>query len=116
MATPLHLEFERDIVELQKQIDGLLQTAEEKGIDVSNEVRVLRRKLEILKEEIFQNLTPLEQVQVARHPKRAYTLDYVNRIFTDWVELYGDRAYRDDGAVVGGWARLNGDSVMVVGH
>ncbi|MFH1764191.1 MAG: acetyl-CoA carboxylase carboxyltransferase subunit alpha [Gemmatimonadota bacterium] len=116
MATPLHLEFERDIVELQKQIAGLLRTAEEKGIDVSHEVRVLGRKLEVLREEIFQNLTPLEQVQVARHPKRPYTLDYVSRVFTDWIELCGDRAYRDDGAVVGGWARLNGDSVMVVGH
>jgi acetyl-CoA carboxylase carboxyl transferase subunit alpha len=116
LATPLHLEFEQDIVELQKQIDGLLKTAEEKGFDVSDEVRVLGRKLEILREEIFQNLTPLEQVQVARHPKRPYTLDYISRIFTDWVELCGDRAYRDDGAVVGGWARLNGDSIMVVGH
>ena len=116
MATPLHLEFERDIVELRKQIDGLLKTAEDKGIDVSDEVRILGRKLEILKEEIFQNLTPLEQVQVARHPKRPYTQDYVKRVFTDWIELFGDRAYRDDGAVVGGWARLNGDSVMVIGH
>ncbi len=116
MATPLHLEFERDIVGLQEQIDGLLKTAEEKGIDVSDEVRILGRKLEVLREEIFQNLTPLEQVQVARHPKRPYTLDYVDRVFTDWIELFGDRAYRDDGAVVGGWARLNGDSVMVVGH
>ncbi|MFH1762902.1 MAG: acetyl-CoA carboxylase carboxyl transferase subunit alpha, partial [Gemmatimonadota bacterium] len=75
MATPLHLEFERDIVGLQKQIDGLLRAAEEKGIDVSDEVRILGRKLEVLREEIFQNLTPLEQVQVARHPKRPYTLD-----------------------------------------
>ncbi|MGD2120359.1 MAG: acetyl-CoA carboxylase carboxyltransferase subunit alpha [Gemmatimonadota bacterium] len=116
MATPLHLEFERDIIELQNQIDGLLKTAEDKGIDVSDEVRILGRKLEVLKEEIFQNLTPLEQVQVARHPKRPYTLDYISRIFTDWVELSGDRGYRDDGAVVGGWARLNGDSVMVIGH
>ena len=116
MATPPHLEFEKDIVELQKQIDGLLQNAEDKGIDVSDEVRVLGRKLEVLKEEIFRNLTPLEQVQVARHPKRPYTLDYVSRIFTDWVELFGDRGYRDDGAIVGGWARLNGDSVMVVGQ
>ncbi|MBT8396229.1 MAG: acetyl-CoA carboxylase carboxyltransferase subunit alpha [Gemmatimonadetes bacterium] len=116
MATPLHLDFERDIVELQRQIDGLLKTAEEKGIDVSDEVRILGRKLEVLREEIFQNLTPLEQVQVARHPKRPYTLDYISRIFTDWVELFGDRGFRDDGAVVGGWARLNGDSVMVVGH
>jgi acetyl-CoA carboxylase carboxyl transferase subunit alpha len=116
LATPLHLEFERDIIELQNQIDGLLKTAEDKGIDVSDEVRILGRKLEVLKEEIFQNLTPLEQVQVARHPKRPYTLDYISRIFTDWVELFGDRGYRDDGAVVGGWARLNGDSVMVVGQ
>jgi acetyl-CoA carboxylase carboxyl transferase subunit alpha len=110
------LEFERDIVELQKQIDGLLHKAEEKGIDVTDEVRILGRKLEVLKEEIFRNLTPLEQVQVARHPKRPYTLDYVSRIFTDWVELFGDRTFRDDGAVVGGWARLDGESVMVVGH
>ncbi len=116
MATPLHLEFERDIVELKNQINGLLKTAEEKGIDVSDEVRILGRKLEVLKEEIFQNLTPLEQVHVARHPKRPYTLDYIARIFTDWVELFGDRGYRDDGAVVAGWARLNGDSVMVIGH
>lgn len=116
LATPLHLEFERDIVELQKQIDGLLHKAEEKGIDVTDEVRILGRKLEVLKEEIFRNLTPLEQVQVARHPKRPYTLDYVSRIFTDWVELFGDRSFRDDGAVVGGWARFDGDSVMIVGH
>jgi len=116
LATPVHLEFERDIVGLKKQIDGLRKTAEDKGIDVSDEVRILGRKLEVLKEEIFKNLTPLEQVQVARHPKRPYTLDYVARVFTDWIELFGDRAYRDDGAVVGGWARLNGDSIMVIGH
>ncbi len=116
MATPLHLEFERDIVELQKQIDGLLRTAEDKGLDVSDEVRILGRKLEVLKEEIFRNLTPLEQVHVARHPKRPFTLDYVDLVFTDWVELFGDRAYRDDGAIVGGWARLEGESVMLVGQ
>ncbi len=116
MATPVHLEFERDIVELQKQIDGLLRKAEEKGLDVTDEVRILGRKLEVLREEIFKNLSPLEQVQVARHIRRPYTLDYVSRIFTDWIELFGDRAFRDDGAVVGGWARFDGDSVMVIGH
>jgi acetyl-CoA carboxylase carboxyl transferase subunit alpha len=116
LATPPHLEFERDIIELRKQIDNLLRTAEDKGLDVSDEVRVLGRKLEVLKEEIFQSLTPLEQVQVARHPKRPYTLDYVSRIFSDWVELFGDRAFRDDGAVVGGWARVDGTSVMIVGQ
>jgi acetyl-CoA carboxylase carboxyl transferase subunit alpha len=116
LATPVHLEFERDIVELQKQIDGLLRKAEEKGLDVTDEVRILGRKLEVLREEIFKNLSPLEQVQVARHIRRPYTLDYVSRIFTDWIELFGDRAFRDDGAVVGGWARFDGDSVMVIGH
>ncbi len=116
MATRPHLEFERDIGEIQEQIEGLMQTAEKKGIDVSDEVRVLRRKLEVLTEETFKNLAPMEQVQVARHPRRPYTLDYVERIFTDWFELFGDRAFRDDGAVVGGWARLEGRSVMVIGQ
>jgi acetyl-CoA carboxylase carboxyl transferase subunit alpha len=116
LATPLHLELERDIVELQKQIDDLLRAAEEEGLDVSNEVRVLGRKLEVLKEEVFQNLSPLEQVQVARHPRRPYTLDYISRIFTDWVELFGDRSFRDDGAVVGGWARIDRISVMIIGQ
>jgi acetyl-CoA carboxylase carboxyl transferase subunit alpha len=116
LATPQHLEFERDIIELQKQIDSLLRSAEDKGIDVSSEVRVLGRKLEVLREETFRNLTPLEQVRVARHPRRPHTLDYIPRLFSDWVELFGDRAFRDDGAIVGGWARLNGDSLMVIGH
>ncbi len=116
MATPPHLEFERDIIEVQEQIEGLMKTADSKGIDVSDEVRVLGRKLEVLREETFRNLSPMEQVHVARHPKRPYTLDYVERIFTDWIELYGDRGFRDDGAVFGGWARLDGRSVMVVGQ
>ena len=116
MATRPHLEFERDIVNLQEQIEGLMEQAESKGIDVSDEVRVLKRKLEVLRGETFKNLSPIEQVQVARHPKRPYTLDYVPRIFTDWIEIFGDRSYRDDGAVVGGWGRLDDRSVMVVGQ
>lgn len=116
MATRAHLEFERDIVELQEQMEKLLENADDKGIDVSDELRVLRRKLEVLKEETFRNLTPLEKVQVARHPRRPYTLDYVERLFTDWIELKGDRAFRDDGAVVAGWGRLEGHSVMVIGQ
>ena len=111
-----HLDFERDIVDVQTQIDKLLDLADRRGIDVSDEVDVLRARLEELKEETYDNLSPMEQVQVARHPRRPYTLDYVQRIFTDWVELHGDRSFRDDGAVVGGWARLRGRSVMIVGH
>ena len=116
MATIPHLEFERDIVEIQAQIDKLLDLAERKGIDVSAEVVVLREKLQGLREQTYDSLRPMEQVQVARHPRRPYTLDYVERIFTDWVELHGDRAFRDDEAIVGGWARLAGRSVMVIGH
>ena len=116
MATRQYLEFERDIIEIQNQIDSLTEMTEDKGVDVSDEVRVLRRKLEVLKEETFRNLSPLEQVQVARHPGRPYTLDYISRVFTDWFELFGDRGFRDDGAVVGGWARLHDQSVMVIGQ
>ncbi|MDH3269775.1 MAG: acetyl-CoA carboxylase carboxyltransferase subunit alpha [Gemmatimonadota bacterium] len=112
----MHLDFERDIVEIQQQIDKLLDLAERRGIDVSDEVTVLRQKLEDLKTQTYDNLTPMEQVQVARHPERPYTLDYVQRMFTDWVELHGDRNFRDDEAVVGGWARLGSRSVMIVGQ
>jgi acetyl-CoA carboxylase carboxyl transferase subunit alpha len=111
-----HLEFERDIVEIQGQIDKLLDLADRKGIDVSAEVIVLREKLQRLKEQTYENLRPMEQVQVARHPRRPYTLDYVGRMFTDWIELHGDRAFRDDEAIVAGWARLAGRSVMLIGH
>ena len=116
MATTPHLEFERDMVEIQEQIEKLLEMAERKGIDVSQELSELRGKLADLREETFRNLSPIEQVQVARHPLRPYTLDYIERVFTDWIELHGDRLYRDDAAIVGGWARLEGDPVMVIGH
>ncbi len=116
MATAPHMDFERDIVDIQEQIEVLLETARGKGFDVSDELRVLRKKLDVLKEETYRNLSPIEQVQVARHPQRPYTLDYVKMIFTDWVELHGDRAFRDDAAIVGGWARLEGRPVMLIGH
>jgi acetyl-CoA carboxylase carboxyl transferase subunit alpha len=112
----VHLDFERDIVEIQTQIDKLLDLADRKGIDVSDEVSVLRTKLRELKRQTYDNLKPIEQVQVARHPRRPYTLDYVERVFTDWVELHGDRNFRDDEAIVGGWARLGARSVMVIGQ
>ena len=116
MASTPHLEFERDMVEIQDQIERLLELAEQKGIDVSGELRELRAKLARLQEDTFQNLSALEQVQVARHPRRPYTLDYVERGFTDWMELHGDRSFRDDAAIVGGWARLEGSPVMIIGH
>ncbi len=116
MAASPHLEFERDIAEIEARIKSLLDLADRKGIDVSDEIDVLRGKVDHLREETYRTLKPIEQVQVARHPRRPYTLDYVERCFTDWVELHGDRGYRDDEAIVAGWARLNGDTVMVIGH
>ena len=116
MAGSSRLDFERNLVEVQEQIDELLASAERSGFDVSEELKELRTKLDALKESTYQNLTPIEQVQVARHPERPYTLDYVERIFTNWIELHGDRAFRDDEAIVGGWAALGGAPVMVIGH
>jgi len=116
LATSPRLEFERDIVEVQGQIDGLVAKSERSGFDVSDELKELRSKLDSLKESTYQNLTPMEQVQVARHQDRPFTLDYIERVFTDWVELHGDRNFRDDEAIVGGWAAIGSTSVMVIGH
>ncbi len=116
MATSPRLEFERDIVEVQGQIDGLVAKSERSGFDVSDELKELRSTLDSLKESTYQNLTPMEQVQVARHQDRPFTLDYIERVFTDWVELHGDRNFRDDEAIVGGWAAIGSTSVMVIGH
>ena len=116
MAGTTHLKFERDIAELQRQIDSLRALADEKGIDVVREIEVLRTRLDVMTEETYRNLAPMERVQVARHPNRPYMLDYVERVFTDWIELHGDRSYRDDQAIVAGWACLDGRSVMVIGQ
>src|SRR6266480_3755625 len=110
------LDFERPLLELERQIDEMKRTAGDTAVDVSKELAALERKLAELRGEIYKNLTPMQRVQVARHPKRPYTLDYLNTVFTDFVELHGDRLFRDDPAIVGGWARLDGMSVMVIGH
>jgi acetyl-CoA carboxylase carboxyl transferase subunit alpha len=116
MATVAHLDFEKAIAEVQDQIQRLQKLADERGLDVTSELGSLERKLQTLTKDVYRNLSAIERVQVARHPKRPYTLDYLQKIFTDWVELHGDRLYRDDEAIVGGWARLDGESVMVIGH
>ncbi len=116
MATGQHLEFERDILDLERQIQKLLDTAQRRDLDVTEELALMRSKLLQMRQDTFRNLTPMEQVQVARHPRRPYTLDFIQRIADDWVELHGDRLYRDDEAVVTGWASFGGRSVMVVGH
>ncbi len=115
MATPV-LDFEKPLAELEQRIDDLKRVADDGALDVQDEIAPLERKLSDLRVDIYRNLTPMQRVQVARHPKRPFTLDYIRLIFTDWVELHGDRAFRDDEAIVGGFARLDGESVMVIGH
>ena len=116
MAIAYALDFEKPLAELERQVDELRRISDERGIDVAAEVSTLVAKLAVMREEIYRNLTPMQRVQVARHPRRPYALDYLSSIFTDFIELHGDRLYRDDPAIVGGWARLNGQSAMVIGH
>jgi acetyl-CoA carboxylase carboxyl transferase subunit alpha len=116
MASNYALDFEKPLLELERQIEDLQKLGEEKGFDVAEEARLLQVRLNSLRHAIYSNLTPIQRVQVARHPRRPYPLDYLSTIFTDFVELHGDRAFRDDPAIVGGWARIAGLSVMVIGH
>ncbi len=110
------LDFEKPLVELERQIGHLRKLANDRDLDVNGEIGPLEKKLEDLRREIYEELTPMQRVQVARHPRRPYTLDYLSALFTDFVELKGDRLFRDDPAIVGGWARLDGRPVIVVGH
>jgi acetyl-CoA carboxylase carboxyl transferase subunit alpha len=116
MASNYALDFEKPLQELERQIEDLQKLGEEKGLDVVEEARLLQVRLNSLRHDIYSNLTPIQRVQVARHPRRPYPLDYLSTIFTDFVELHGDRSFRDDPAIVGGWARIAGLSVMVIGH
>lgn len=115
MAVPT-LDFERPIAELEKQIDELKKLAGDQQLKVEEEIAPLERKLSELRQEVYRNLTPLQRVSVARHVKRPFTLDYIRLCFSDFVELHGDRLFREDAAIVGGWARLEGETVMVMGH
>jgi acetyl-CoA carboxylase carboxyl transferase subunit alpha len=116
MASAPVMEFEKPIADLEKQIDELKRLAGGQKMNVSDEIAPLERKLSELREEIYRNLSPIQRVQVARNNRRPFTLDYIKLVFTDWIELHGDRAFRDDAAIVGGWARLDGETVMVIGH
>jgi acetyl-CoA carboxylase carboxyl transferase subunit alpha len=110
------IELERNIQELEQQIEKLQLLANQRGLDATAEVETLEQKLEQLKREAYGRLSAVERVQLARHPKRPYTLDYIALAFDDFIELHGDRAFRDDEAIIGGWARLRGRTVMVIGQ
>lgn len=110
------LDFEKPLVELERQIGHLRRLTRERDLEVDSEIGPLEKKLDDLRREIYEELTPMQRVQVARHPRRPYILDYVAALFTDFIELKGDRLFRDDPAILGGWARLEGRPVMVIGH
>jgi acetyl-CoA carboxylase carboxyl transferase subunit alpha len=113
---PSFLEFEQPIAELEAKIDELRRIGDDNEINIGEEIERLHSKSLSLTESIFAALTPWQISQLARHPRRPYFLDYVNRIFDDFQELHGDRAFADDQAIVGGVARLEGHSVMIMGH
>jgi acetyl-CoA carboxylase carboxyl transferase subunit alpha len=113
---PNVLDFEQPIAELEAKIADLRQSSHGSSVNIEDEVGKLRGKLEARTQQIFAALTPWQVAQVARHPARPYTLDYVERICEEFHELAGDRAYADDPAIVGGLARIDGRSVMVIGH
>ncbi len=110
------LDFEQPIAELDAKIEALRYAQDDSAVDISDEIGRLESKSQILTKDIYAKLTSWQIAQVARHPQRPYTLDYVANIFTDFEELHGDRTFADDRAIVGGLARFNGQSVMVIGH
>ncbi|MDA8128380.1 MAG: acetyl-CoA carboxylase carboxyltransferase subunit alpha [Betaproteobacteria bacterium] len=110
------LDFEQPIAELEAKIEELRFVQDDSALDISEEIRRLQKKSQTLTKDIYAKLNAWQVSQVARHPQRPYTLDYVQGLFTDFVELHGDRAYADDAAIVGGMARFNGEPVMVIGH
>jgi acetyl-CoA carboxylase carboxyl transferase subunit alpha len=110
------LEFEKPITELEKKIEELKGFVTDKKIDLTSEVKRLEEKLEHVRKDVYGNLTAWQRVQLARHPQRPYTFDYISLMMTDFLEIHGDRAFADDKALVAGFAKLDGTKVIVMGH
>ena len=110
------LDFEQPIAELESRIEELRFVQDDSAVDISEEIQRLTKKSQALTKEIYAKLTPWQVAQVARHPQRPYTLDYVGMLFTGFEELHGDRGFADDASIVGGLARFDGAPCMVIGH
>ncbi|MCV9385239.1 acetyl-CoA carboxylase carboxyltransferase subunit alpha [Reichenbachiella ulvae] len=110
------LEFEKPIAELEEKLHDMKQLAQTNDVDVSETVKSLQQKIEKLKKETFQNLTRWQRVQLSRHPERPYTLDYIYEITDEFIEIHGDRNVKDDKAMVGGFASIDGQTVMMIGQ
>lgn len=116
MAEKHFLEFEKPLLEVFRKIQDLRRLSNESGIDLAEEIKAMEERANGLREEIFKSLTPVQIVQVARHPDRPSLADYLKLIFTDFIELKGDRLFADDRAMVGGLAKLDGQGVVIIGH
>ena len=114
--TGVHLDFERPLVELEKKIEELKQSADAADVNVHREVAALEKRADEMRHQIFSRLTRYQRVQLARHPRRPYTLDYVRMMTTGWIELFGDRGFADDKALVGGFAWIDGRPLLVIGN
>src|SRR3989338_8114307 len=110
------LEFEKPIVELEKKISELRHLSSDGNLNLQSEVKKLETRLAHVKKETYAQLTPWQRVQIARHPKRPYTLDYIDMLMNDFVELHGDRYFADDKAIVAGLAQFDGERLMIIGH
>ena len=110
------LDFEQPIAELEARVEELRYVQDDSAVDISEEIQRLTKKSQALTREIYSRLTPWQVAQVARHPQRPYTLDYVQMLFTHFEELHGDRRFADDASIVGGLARFDGEACMVIGH
>ena len=116
MAKRTFLDFEQPIAELETKIEELRYVQTESAVDISEEIDQLGKKSQQLTKDIYSQLSPWQITKIARHPERPYTMDYINEIFTDFVEMHGDRHFSDDQSIVGGLARFNGNPCMVLGH
>ncbi|MGL5963729.1 MAG: carboxyl transferase domain-containing protein, partial [Fusobacteriaceae bacterium] len=110
------MNFEAEAFDLEKKISELEKFASEKNIDLSEEIEKLQKKHKNILEKIYSNLSSWDKIFVARHPDRPYTMDYIEALGEDFVELHGDRLFRDDPAIVGGMCKIDGKRVMVIGH
>ncbi|MDD5423703.1 MAG: acetyl-CoA carboxylase carboxyltransferase subunit alpha [Candidatus Omnitrophica bacterium] len=110
------LDFEKPILELERKVEELKKFTSSENIDLSSEIKKLEDKLDKVKREVFESLSPWQRVQIARHPKRPYTLDYIGLMMTDFVEVHGDRVFGDDKALICGFAKIDGQNVVVMGH
>ena len=115
METPTYvLEFEKPLRELSKQLDELRQQSIETNVDLAKEIHAIVGKIDAMQRDIYSNLSPWQKVQIARHPKRPYALDYIGLLCENFQELHGDRQFKDDQALIGGTAFLNGEAVMII--